>query len=238
MSLNQLTIPEDLGHAIGEFGWNKGRAKFLVGAWIFIFLISLPIALFLIGLPGLIASIYFIQRSLKRLRSKEPVILVYQHGLVDRRQKTADIIRYEEIKNLLLSVVVINGVLNYVVTLETQTGRKIKIDEHVANVDHLRTLLEEQLLQLQLPATIAAYLQGTPIVFGNLTLTQAGLSAGKRTLLWSEFDSADVQRQYKSVEFIIRQKGSQKNWFTAPRDTFPNLALFFALVNSIRAAQG
>lgn len=238
MSTNQFSAPGQLGHLLGEFGWNKGRAKFLLGVWIFIFILSLPLSLALVGLPGLIVSGYFIYRSLQRLRGSEPVILVYQQGLVDRRQKSPDVISYKDIKNLLLSVVIINGVLNYIITLETQAGRKIKIDEHVAKVDQLRTLLEEQLVQAQLPAVIDAYKQGTPIAFDRLTLTQAGLAAGKRVLPWSEFESADIQRKANSVEFVIRQKDSKQDWFSAPRDAFPNLALFFACVNYIATSQG
>lgn len=233
MSTNQFSAPEQLGHLLGEFGWNKGRAKFLLGVWIFILILSLPLSLALVGLPGLIVSGYFIHRSLHRLRGTEPVILVYQQGLVDRRKGTPHVIGFEEIKNLFLSVVIINGVLNYIVTLETQTGQKIKIDEHVAKVDQLRTLLEEQIVQSQFSDMIDSYKQGNPIVFERLTLTQAGLSAGKRVLPWSEFESADVQRKANSVELVIRQKGGKQDWFTAPRDAFPNLALFFAIVNYI-----
>jgi hypothetical protein len=235
---NQFDGSEQLGSRLGEFGWNKGRAKFLLGAWIALFVISLPLALALIGLPGLILSIYFIYRSLKRLSGTKPVLLLYQQGLIDYRQGTPGVICYEDIKALFLSVVRTNGVLNYVLTLETKNGRKTKIDEHVANVDHLRTVLEEQLVQHQLPAMIANYQQGNAIEFGRLTLTQAGLAAGKRRLPWSEFELADVQRRSQSVAFFIRQKGNQQDWFYSPRDDFPNLALFFALVNYITEARG
>jgi hypothetical protein len=56
-------------------------------------------------------------------------------------------------------------------------------------------------------------------------------------LPWSEFELADVQRRYKTVDFFIRQKGSQKDWFYSPRDSFPNLGLFFAFINYITATQ-
>lgn len=175
----------------------------------------------LLGLPGLILSIYFSYRSFQRLKGTKPVILLYQQGLIDCRKGTPEIIRYEEIKKLFLSVVITNGVLNYIVTLETPKVGKIKIDEHVANVDRLRTLLEEQLIQLQLPPLIANYQQGNAIEFGQITLTQKGLLTGSRMLPWSEFESADVKRSYKTLGFFICQKGSQKDWYYSPRDEFP-----------------
>ena len=237
MTSNQIEKFGHLGSLLGEFGWNKGRAKALLIVWLLMFFISLPTSLFLLGLPTLILSIYFSYRSLQRLKGTKPVISLYQQGLIDCRKGTPEIIPYEEIKNLFLSVVITNGVLNYIVTLETQNVRKIKIDEHIANVDRLRALLEEQFITLQLPTLITNYQQGNAIKFGQLTLTQEGLLAGSRMLPWSEFESAEVKRSYKTVGFFISQKGSKKDWYYSPRNEFPNLGLFFAFINYITAAQ-
>ena len=237
-STNQLDSFGQLGSLLGEFGWNKRRAKTLLIVWSLMFLISLPTSLFLLGLPTLILSSYFSYRSFQRLKGTKPVILLYQQGLIDCRKGTPEVIRYEEIQKLFLSVVITNGVLNYIITLETQKSPKIRIDEHVANIEQLKASLEEQIIQLQLPELIADYQQGNAIKFGQLTLTQEGLLAGKRLLPWSEFESANVKRRYKTVDFFICQKGSQKDWFYSPRDIFPNLALFFALINFITATEG
>lgn len=238
MTSNQFETFGQLGSLLGEFGWNKHRAKALLIVWSLMIFISLPMSLILLGLPGLILSIYFSYRSFQRLKGTKPVISLYQQGLIDCRKGTPVIIRYEEIKKLFLSVVITNGVLNYIVTLEIQNVGKIKIDEHIGNVERLKALLEEQLIQLQLPALIANYQQGNAIEFEQLTLTQEGLLAGKRMLPWSEFESANVQRRYKTVDFFIRQKGSKKDWFYSPRDIFPNLALFLTFINFITTTQG
>jgi hypothetical protein len=237
MTSNQFENFGQLGNLLGEFGWNKSRAKALFIIWSLMIFISLPMSLLLLGLPCLILSIYFSYRSFQRLKRTKPVILLYQKGLIDCRKGTPDIVRYEEIKNLFLSVVITNGVLNYIVTLETQNVGKIKIDEHVANVDRLRVVLEEQLIKLQLPTLMANYQQGNAIEFGQLTLTQEGLLAGSRMLPWSEFESAEVKRSYKTVGFFICQKGSKKDWYYSPRNEFPNLGLFFAFINYITATQ-
>lgn len=238
MSSNQYDGFGQLGSLVAGFGWNKGRAKALLAIWLFMFFLSLPMSLILVGLPGLILSIYFSYRSFQRLKGTKPAILLYQQGLIDCRKGTPAIVRYEEIKKLFLSVVITNGVLNYIVTLETKNVGKIKIDEHVANLDRLKALLEEQLIQLQLPALIANYQQGYAIEFGQLTLNQEGLLVGKRMLPWSEFESAEVKRRSNTVDFFIRQKGSQKDWYYSPRDIFPNLALFFAFINYLTGTQG
>ncbi len=234
MSSNQFDRSGQLGSLLGEFGWNKGRAKALLIAWILVFFISLP-ALFM-GAPLL--AIYIIYRSFKRLKGTQPVISLYQQGLIDCRKRTPKIIFYGDIKKLLLSVASTNGILNYLITLETQNQGKIKIDEHVANVDRLRALLEEQIIQIQLPALIANYQQGNVIEFGQITVTQEGLLTRKRMLPWSEFESVDVKRSYNLVNLLIYQKSSKKEWCCFSRDYFPNLALFFAFINYITATQG
>ena len=100
MSSNQFDGFGQLGSLLGEFGWNKRRAKAVLGIWIFMFFISLPMSLILLGLPCLILSIYFSYRSFQRLKGTKPVILLYQHGLIDCRKGAPEVIRYEEIKKL------------------------------------------------------------------------------------------------------------------------------------------
>jgi hypothetical protein len=225
---------DNLGHVLGEFGWNKGRTKAVLWLWIFLLLPSLLFSFVIIGLPGLILSCYFIYRSSTRLRTTQPVVSVYEQGLIDKRKGTPKVIRYEEIKNIYVTAVVINGVLNYGLTLELPNRQKVVLNEHLANIDSLRKLLEEQIVRHQLPAAIAMYQQGNPIGFGNLHVAQAGLSMGKKLLPWSEFESAEIQRMSNTVYLTIRQKGNKKEWGLQSRDTFPNLALFLAMVNYIQ----
>lgn len=230
-----VSNPDNLGHLLGEFGWNKGRAKAVLWIWIGLLFPSLLFSLVLIGLPGLFLSIYFIYRSITRLRSTRPAIALYGQALVDQRKGTPVVIPYEAIKQTFISATVINGVLNYIVTLELQTGQKIKLDEHIANVDNLRKILEEQLIREQLPGAIALYNQGNPVNFGNLQVNQAGLSLNGKTLPWAEFESAEVEKVSNNVYLTIRQKDNSKEWGMQPRDTFPNLALFFALIHQIQS---
>ncbi len=227
----------NLGNLLGEFGWNKGRAKAVLWIWIFMLFPSLVCSLFLLGLPALIMSIYYIYQSCGRLRSTQPVVLVYEQGLLDNRKGLQQVIRYEKIKNIYISTVVTMGILNYVVTLETPNKQKIKIDEHVANVNHLRMLLEEQTIRQQLPDLITLYQQGHSITFNKLQVSQAGLTTGKRTLPWSEFGTVDIQRRYKYVDLIIFPKDGTKEWTNFSRDHFPNISMFFALVNYVQKTQ-
>jgi hypothetical protein len=222
-----LSNHNNLGHLLGEFGWNKKIATYILLLWIVLFFPSLLLSLALIGLPILILSIYSIYQSCVRLLTNKPVVLVYEHGLIDSRKGSMQVIRYEEIKSIYISAVM----SSYLLTLETHNKKKIKINEHITNIDHLRIILEQQLVRQQLPDAIALYQQGDSIIFDNLQVSQGGLMAGKRTLPWSEFGTADIQRSGKFVYLMIFKKDVRQEWAGVRRNNFPNIALFLALVN-------
>lgn len=224
---------DTLGHLLGEFVWNKGAARSVLFIWIFLLFPGLLFSLFLIGLPVVILSIYSIYQSCVRLIASKPVLLVYEHGLIDGRKGSLQVIRYEEIKNIYISLVL----SNYVITLETHHKKKIKINEHIANIDNLKILLEQQFVRQKWTDAVALYQQGSPIVFDNLQVSQAGLTTGKRLLPWSEFGTTDIQRIGKFVYLMIFQKDNKKEWGCVRRNNFPNIALFLALVNYAQETQ-
>lgn len=223
----------NLGNLLGEFGWNKGITLYILVIWTVIFFPSLLLALSLFGLPTLILSIYSVCQSFIRLLTIKPVLLVYEYGLIDRRKRSIKVIRYEEIKKIYISAVM----FRYLITIETHNKKKIKINEHLKNVDHLRIILEQQIVQRQLPEAIELYEQGNSIAFDQIQISQAGLMIGKRTLPWSEFGTADIQRIDKFVYLMIFQKDCKQEWGAVRRNMFPNIALFMALVNYAKATQ-
>lgn len=221
-----LNNNHNLGHLLGEFGWNKSAARTVLFIWIFLLFPGLLFSFFLVGLPVVILSIYSIYQSCVRLLASKPVLLVYEQGLIDGRKGSLQVIRYEEIKNIYISLVL----SNYMITLETTNKKKIKINEHIANVDNLRILLEQQFVRQKWSDALALYQQGNSIVFDNIQISQAGLATGKRLLPWSEFGTTDIQRIGKFVYLMIFLK-DKKEWVSVRRNSFPNIALFLALVN-------
>lgn len=228
-----LSNHNNLGHLLGEFGWNKKIATYILVIWIVLLFPGLLFSLVFIGLPVLILSIYSIFQSCVRLLATKPVILIYEHGLIDSRKSSMQVIRYEEIKNIYISAVM----SNYLLTIETHNKKKIKINEHIANIDHLRIILEQQFVRQKLPNAIALYQQGNSIVFNNIQVSKVGLTTGKDTLPWSDFGTADIQRSGKFVYLMIFPKDSKKEWGAVRRNYFPNIALFMALVNYAQETQ-
>jgi hypothetical protein len=233
-------VPQEFGHLLGGFNWHKSKARRLFVIWSLMVFPSLICCLFLVGIPATIFSVYFAHRSWKRWRSPNNVVLLYQRGLVDRRKSESVSLPYGDIETLLIASARLAGVTSYCYTCQTRDGLKFQFDEHLAQIKDLGHILQEQVVQHQLLAAIAAYTQGLPITFQNLGITSSGIVIGKRRhLSWQELDSATVTqtRTRKSIHtFIeIRQKNQQKPWALLDQTTFPNMPLFFALLDYIQA---
>lgn len=203
---------------------------------------SLISCLFLVGIPTTILSVYFAHRSWKRWRSPDNVVLLYQYGLVDRRKSESVCLPYVDIETLLIASVRLAGTTSYRFTVQTRDDRRFLFDEHLAQIKDLGQILQEQVVQHQLPEAIAAYNQGLPITFQDLVVTSSGLVIGKRRhLSWQELDVATVTqtRTRKSIHthVEIRQKNHQKPWALLDQSTFPNMQLFFALLDHIQTQQ-
>jgi hypothetical protein len=230
--------PQELGQLLGEFNWHKPKAKQLFVTWALMIIPSLISCLFLVGIPATIFSIYFAHRSWQRWRSAQSVVLLYQHGLVDRRKSDPVILPYADVDTLLIAVTRLAKITSYTHTIQTRDNRKIQFDEHLAQIKELGYILQEQVVQHQLPNAIDTYHRGLLVFFKPLAVADSGLVMGKQHLSWQEFDGAAViqSRTRKTIHtFVeIKQKGQKKPWALLDQKTFPNLSLFFALLDYIQ----
>lgn len=231
-------VPQPLGQLLGEFNWHKPKAKRLFVTWSLMIPVSLFSCLFLVGIPATVLSIYFAHRSWQRWRLHQNVVLLYEHSLVDRRKSQLVVLPYTNVDTLLVAVTRMAKTTSYVYTIQTKDDRKLQFDEHLAQIKDLGHILQEQMVREQLPSVIATYHQGQPVSFQQLAVTLNGIVMGKQYLSWQEFDAATViqSRTRKHIHtFIeIKQKGQQKTWARLDQKTFPNMALFFALLDYIQ----
>jgi hypothetical protein len=230
--------PQEFGHLLGEFNWHKPKAKRLFVIWSLMIFPALVSWLFLVGIPATVLAVYFARRSWKRWRSPQNVVLLYQHGLVDRRKSQPVILSYDDVQSLFITIVRLANVTSYIYTIHTKDNRQIQFDEHLAQIKDIGHILQEQIAQHQLPEAIATYKQGLPVSFKQLTVTSDGVAVGKRFLPWTEFDSAMVlqtrTRKYLHTFIEIKQKNQQNAWALLDQKTFPNVSLFFALLDYIK----
>lgn len=228
----------ELGYLLKGFNWDKPKAKRLFVLWSLMIFPSLVSCLFLVGIPATIFSIYLARRSWQRWRFPNDVVSLYQHGFVDQRQPQSVAVSYADIQTLLVTVTRLARVTSHIYTIQTKDNRKIQLDEHLAQIKELGYLLQEQVVQHQLPAAIVTYQQGLPIKFNQLAVTSTGVTADKQHLSWNEFKSAEIiqsrTRKHIHVFIAIHQIHQQHPWMLFDQKTFPNMALFFALIDYIQ----
>lgn len=238
---DSASLSSQLGCLLGEFNWDKPKAKRLFVLWSLMVLPSLISCLFLVGVPTTFLSIYFAHRSWQRWRSPHNVVLLYEHGLVDRRKSQPVTLSYADMDTLLIAVTRLAKVTSHVYTVQTKDNRKVQFDDHLAQIKDLGYVLQQQITQQQLPEAIAAYNQGSAVTFNHLTVASSGIVVGKRHLSWQEFDSATVTqtrtRKHIHMFIEIKQKESQKSWVLLDQKTFPNMSLFFALLDYIQSTK-
>lgn len=238
MSAIAETISSQLGYAVGELGWNKQRAKFLLILWSAFLPISLFSVLLIVGLPAFLVNLWLVGRSFRRLRSSKTVIHLCEKGLLDTRGEPT-VLRYAQIAELYTGIDQAKvGPVFYRYGVKMQNGRQMQFGIEVANPKALGNALQEGMVIAQLPQRLSEVEKGAEIGFNRLSLSRHGLSLGKKQLTWSEFDQAKIVtlKGYKSSQSVfldIYAKGQTHFWGRFQRDRFPNLALFFALVEQL-----
>jgi hypothetical protein len=128
MNYSASIAPQALGQLLGEFNWHKPKAKRLFVLWSLMIPVSLFSCLFLIGFPTTVLSIYFARRSWQRWRSPHSVVLLYEHGLIDRRKPKSVTLPYINIDTLRVAVIRLARVTGHLCTIQTKDGHKIQFD--------------------------------------------------------------------------------------------------------------
>ena len=241
VNVDRIAEEQELGNLVGEFRWNKSRAKLLLYLCLFllplivlgIFFIPLEPVEFLYGIGGVVSLVcfYFIYKYVSRLKNKK-ILSVYEKGLVDQRKgKKPEVICFEEVKNLWLSINQIygRGLAFYLYTLQTEDGKKHKFDNSLSSIEQLGFLFQNQVWRYQFPVFMNKFKDGEEIVFGKISLNKSGLSLRNKTLLWSELDKVELMQ---GMVFILQKQ--EGRWAKLPASGFPNLFLFTAMIEQIK----
>ncbi|MEM7062170.1 MAG: DUF6585 family protein [Cyanobacteria bacterium P01_B01_bin.77] len=229
----------EMGHIIGEFGWNKKRAKLLLIIYGIIALpISLMSCLFIVGFFSSPVVLWLIIRSICRLKSSRIIISLYEKGLIDNRNGDASPLFYRDISKIYVSPVSMGGQTFYDYTVHTYDGSKpIKFSIEIANTKQFGEAIQEGILATQLQQHLIDLENGASIPFDRLSLSAEGLAFRKKKLDWQDFSHAEIKRNRvgKSVThwLEIYQKGQSRVWKNFERNRFPNLFLFFNLVDHL-----
>ena len=118
----------------------------------------------------------------------------------------------------------------YAYTLQLRSGVKYTLTRLNINQEALGKIIKEQVVPLQLPATVAAYQTGQTLTFGEVRVNQQGITVGKRLLAWSQVKSVALQDSRLVIYDITRRKP----WCKLKTKRTPNLFLLFALADYAR----
>lgn len=232
--MQMMTSPiEELGYSVGELGWNKKRAKFLITLWGALLPLSLISALIIVGVPAFIVNLWLIQRSFQRLKSSQSIISLYEQGLVDNRQSKAVALHYADISKVYVAINDVSGQRFYDYTVHTQTGECFKFGIELASTKQLGEAIQEGMLASQLQRHLSDLKNGESISFDHLCLSDKGLTLRNKQLSWQDFQYAGINtiktRKLTANCLDIYQKNQDSFWARFHRNKFPNLFLFLTL---------
>jgi hypothetical protein len=118
----------------------------------------------------------------------------------------------------------------YAYTLQLHNSTRYTLTRLNINQESLGKLIKEQVVPLQLPATITAYQDRQTLSFGQVLVSQQGIAVGTRLLPWSQVKSVSLQGD-RLVIYDITQR---KPWYKLKARHIPNLFLLFALADYAR----
>jgi hypothetical protein len=199
-----------------------------------------PLGFLIVGLifiaAGLIWPLIFLLNFSHR-------VYVCAEGLIQVRGSKADVVRWDQVESFLQAVtrrttraygIPVARFTSHIYTVRRMDGTKLTFKDGLRNVENLGNTIARATAHRLTPRAIAAYNSGAPVAFGNLSISQQGISMGQKLLPWSEYQGYQI----KNGAVSIRQQGKKLNWATLPVRRFPNLLVFVALMDYIHSSQG
>jgi hypothetical protein len=168
------------------------------------------------------------------VRERGLQVLVFPDGLTYTIRGTTEVVRWEDITEVLQQITkhYTNGVYTgttHIYTVRRAGRPELKFNDALKNVEQLGNTIQQETYKLLLPRAIATYNAGGILHFGKLNVSRQGLSNGKETLAWSDIKGVKLE---KGVIAVSKQ-GKWLNWTTATVAQTPNIFVFTALADSI-----
>jgi hypothetical protein len=241
-----LAAANQLGPLVTGFGPNPMRTRnrgaivgvgFGVVGVVLLFTDFWPMGIF--ALLGFVLLAVLYARTFATTRSPRRIYL-FGNGFVHvDPPAAATVYRFDRISAVYLNIVTHrrNSLPTYTThqyTVEAAAGRLVLTD-FWDRVTTLGEAVERGVAEAHLPIAMAALRQGQPVRFGDLSLQAAGLVSDRQgTLPWAEIAKVRVNSGF--VE--IARAGARGLWANKPVATIPNVSVFLAMVEGLRAGAG
>jgi hypothetical protein len=215
-----------------------------IGGWVVILLglISLVVTVFLIlrdvpALPicggfSLVVLLGGIWSVWTQQQEKSLVVRLYEEGLVYVRGEKTQTVRWAEISQVYLATYYSRKLqmVSYNYKLQTTHGSTLAFNFNDQALDHLAQLsstIQRKVTARLLPEAIAAVQAGQSLTFGRLTVSQAGLNEGRRSLAWPAVASVELEQGF----VIIRRRSQRGDWARIVVANTPNIFVFTGVVD-------
>jgi hypothetical protein len=176
-------------------------------------LVLLPILLIVVLLWGLLASTFWV-RSLR--------LVVCTEGVLRLWNDETESIRWEEIQELWR-----DGHGHY--AFARVDGTRFIINHVFRHADELGATIEEEVTRRMLSQVLTIYQRGEPVRFGQVQVSQQGISTGGDILPWKSVEEV----QMHGGILAIKQLGTAHGGLYVSIKSTPNLCVLEALIDFI-----
>ncbi|WP_416670635.1 DUF6585 family protein [Egbenema bharatensis] len=244
MDIEAIAQQHHLGQLVSTHSWHKRSNRNLLILVILFFPFVLIGSVMFLGIP-LFISLYLLIRQIRRLTTSKQVIYLFEHGLIDHRHRQPTVIRYSDVDTLQFAIEQLRASYREEYSIKTQQGKTWQVFHTVDGIRTIGDVLQQKVLEAQLPRAIAQLRQGELIKFQKVQLSHQGIHRGRRFLSWSEVEQIGIQtvqlRKGQRTSYFSRlciwKKDQSRLWDYFLRNRFPNLALFLTLANVAQKGQ-
>ncbi|GAA2378000.1 hypothetical protein Cme02nite_19840 [Catellatospora methionotrophica] len=193
------------------------------------------IIMWVIAVPLLAGFVFALVRSpavSKQARLFQ--VHVFERGFVWVRRSGTQVYRWDEVQTLFAATTRVNN--NGIVTttydyrIACADGRQTRIREVHTDMKRFGPLLSAEVAQAQLPKAMSFFDKGNPVAFGDLTVTEGGVTTRRGKLVpWSELGGVEVNQGFLN---LVDRNGKK----ASPRVAFgrmPNAHAFLMMVETI-----
>jgi hypothetical protein len=163
------------------------------------------------------------------LRKRGLRVLVFPEGLAYTRRGKTDVIHWDDVATVLQAITRMQHTFTVrKCTVQLQDGSKYTFNNTLRNVEQLINTIQQQITPRILERVDEAYEAGQAVPFGKLSISQAGISKGSKTLPWDQVKRVTVD---KGV-ITIRKQGGLLKWASVNVAETPNFFAFASMVGA------
>jgi len=185
---------------------------------------------FLFFVMGLVYVLPGLWWFISTLRKRGLRVLVFPDGLTYTRHGKTDVIRWDDVATVLQAITMVQHTFTVrKCTVQLQDGSKHIFNNAIRNVEQLINTIQQQVTPRILERVSEAYEAGQTIPFGKLSISQAGISKGNKTLPWDQVKRVTVD---KGVITIKKQGSLLLTWASVGVAETPNFFAFASMVGA------